>query len=418
MKISKSHLLDGKTISITGSKSISNRLLILGKLFGDLKIENLSNSQDTQLLQKALNEDSETVDIHHAGTAMRFLTSFYAIQEGRKTILTGSERMKQRPIKPLVDALRELGAEINYLENEGFPPLEIHGKRIEKNFVKIPANISSQFITSLLLIGASLEKGLEIELKGEITSRSYIKMTLKILKDIGIESRFERNSIKILSSETSLYNKQLEKHFHTSKIKHYTVESDWSSASYFYSLAAIGKKRIHLKSFYAYSLQGDSALKNIYLKFFGVNTISDAAEHLISLVPDNNFKYPEKFVLDMNDCPDIAQTVCVTCVALKLPFEISGLGTLKVKETDRLVALQNELEKIGCKTEISENSIKSLEFFEPENDISIATYNDHRMAMSFAPFALVKELDIQNEDVVEKSYPDFWTDFFEITEEL
>ena len=273
-------------------------------------------------------------------------------------------------------------------------------------------------MTSLLFIGASVEYGLEIELKGEIKSRSYIKMTLIILKDIGIESRFERNSIKILSSETSLYNKQLEKHFHTSKIKHYTVESDWSSAPYFYSLAAIGKKRIHLKSFYAYSLQGDSALKNIYLKFFGVNTISDAAEHLISLVPDNNFKYPEKFVLDMNDCPDIAQTVCVTCVALKLPFEISGLGTLKVKETDRLVALQNELEKIGCKTEITQNSIKSLEFFESNSEISIATYNDHRMAMSFAPFALVKELDIQNEDVVEKSYPDFWTDFFEITEKL
>ncbi|PPZ91203.1 3-phosphoshikimate 1-carboxyvinyltransferase [Cloacibacterium normanense] len=416
MKISKSHLLDGKTISITGSKSISNRLLILGKLFGDLKIENLSNSQDTQLLQKALNEDSEIVDIHHAGTAMRFLTSFYAIQEGRKTILTGSERMKQRPIKPLVDALRELGAEINYLESEGFPPLEIHGKKIEKNFVKIPANISSQFITSLLLIGASLENGLEIDLQGEITSRSYIKMTLKILKDIGVETHFEGNTIKILSAASSLSNQKLDRHYHSSKIKHYIVESDWSSASYFYSLVAIGKKKMHLKSFYAHSLQGDSALKEIYLKFFGVNTISDAGENKITLLPDTHFQYPEKFVLDMNDCPDIAQTVCVTCVALKLPFEISGLGTLKVKETDRLVALQNELEKIGCRTEITENSIKSLEFFESNSEISIATYNDHRMAMSFAPFALVKELDIQNEDVVEKSYPDFWTDFFEITE--
>lgn len=418
MKISKSHLLEGKTISITGSKSISNRLLILGKLFGDLKIENLSNSQDTQLLQKALNKDSEIVDIHHAGTAMRFLTSFYAIQEGRKTILTGSERMKQRPIKPLVDALRELGAEINYLENEGFPPLEIQGKKIEKNFVKIPANISSQFITSLLLIGASLENGLEIELQGEITSRSYIKMTLKILKDIGVETHFEGNTIKILSAASSLSNQKLDRHYHSSKIKHYNVESDWSSASYFYSLVAIGKKKMHLKSFYAHSLQGDSALKEIYLKFFGVNTISDAGENKITILPDTHFQYPEKFVLDMNDCPDIAQTVCVTCVALKLPFEISGLGTLKVKETDRLVALQNELEKIGCRTEITENSIKSLEFFEPENDISIATYNDHRMAMSFAPFALVKELYIQNENVVEKSYPDFWKDFFEITERL
>lgn len=366
MKIEKVKLLDGKTVAITGSKSISNRLLILGKLFGDLKIENLSNSQDTQLLQKALNEDSETVDIHHAGTAMRFLTSFYAIQEGRKTILTGSERMKQRPIKPLVDALRELGAEINYLENEGFPPLEIHGKKIEKNFVKIPANISSQFITSLLLIGASLESGLEIELLGEITSRSYIKMTLKILKDIGIETHFEGNFIKILSSNSSLLNKQLDIHYHSSKIKLYTVESDWSSASYFYSLAAIGKKNILLKSFYASSLQGDSALMDIYWKFFGVNTISDAAEHLITLIPDVHFRYPEKMVLNMNDCPDIAQTVCVTCVALKIPFEISGLGTLKVKETDRLVALQNELEKIGCQTEITENSIKSLAFFEPK----------------------------------------------------
>lgn len=418
MKIGKVKLLDGKTIAITGSKSISNRLLILGKLFGDLKIENLSNSQDTQLLEKALSEKSEMVDIHHAGTAMRFLTSFFSVQEGKKTILTGSARMKQRPIKPLVDALRELGAEINYLENEGFPPLEIHGKKIEKNFVKIPANISSQFITSLLLVGASLENGLEIELDGEITSRSYIKMTLKILKDIGIETHFERNTIKILSSNSSLLNQQMDAHFHSSRIKHYTVESDWSSASYFYSLVAIGKKKMHLKSFYTYSLQGDSALKEIYLKFFGVNTISDAAEHLITLVPDAHFHYPEKLFLNMNDCPDIAQTVCVTCVALKLPFEISGLGTLKVKETDRLVALQNELEKIGCKTEITENSIKSLEFFESKKDISIATYNDHRMAMSFAPFALVKELDIQNEDVVEKSYPDFWEDFFEITEKL
>lgn len=416
MKIEKVNLLDGKTIAITGSKSISNRLLVLGKLFGDLKIENLSNSQDTQLLQKALDEESEIVDIHHAGTAMRFLTSFYAIQEGRKTILTGSARMKQRPIKPLVDALRDLGAEINYLENEGFPPLEIHGKKIEQNFVKIPANISSQFITSLLLIGASLENGLEIELKGEITSRSYIKMTLKILKDIGVETHFEGNKIKILSPKSSLMNQKLNVHYHSSRIKHYTVESDWSSASYFYSLAAIGLKRIHLKSFYAFSLQGDSALKKIYLKNFGVNTISDSAEHLITLVPDASFSYPEKLILDMNDCPDIAQTVCVTCAALKLPFEISGLGTLKVKETDRLVALQNELEKIGCKTEITENSIKSLTFFEPKDDISIATYNDHRMAMSFAPFALVKELNIENEDVVEKSYPDFWRDFFEITE--
>ena len=418
MKISKSHLLDGKTISITGSKSISNRLLILGKLFGDLKIENLSNSQDTQLLQKALNEDAETLDIHHAGTAMRFLTSFYAIQEDRKTILTGSERMKQRPIKPLVDALRELGAEINYLENEGFPPLEIHGKKIEKNFVKIPANISSQFITSLLLIGASLENGLEIELQGEITSRSYIKMTLKILKDIGVETHFEGNTIKILSAASSLSNQKLDRHYHSSKIKHYIVESDWSSASYFYSLAAIGRKDIDLKSFKTYSMQGDSALKQIYWDFFGVNTITDEADFTISLCPEESYQRPKKVVLDMNDCPDIAQTVCVTATALLMPFHLTGLATLKVKETDRLVALQNELIKIGCQTEITEDSITSIGFTKPYEEISIKTYNDHRMAMSFAPYCLIKELTIEHAEVVEKSYPDFWTDFNKVTEQI
>lgn len=418
MKLEKSTLLENKTIEISGSKSISNRLLILQKLFGDIKVENLSNAQDTALLQKALSENSEIIDIHHAGTAMRFLTSYFAIQEGKKTILTGSERMKQRPIKPLVDALRSLGAEINYLENEGFPPLEIFGKNLENNQVKIPANISSQFITSLILIAPALKNGLEIELLGKITSRSYLKMTLKILKDLGFESRFEGNFIKILSAHSSLLNQQLDVNYHSSKISHYTVESDWSSASYFYSLAAIGRKHLHLKSFRSFSLQGDSVLKEIYWNYFGVNTISDDAENKISLFPEPNFPFPEQLVLDMNDCPDIAQTVCVTCVALKIPFEIFGLGTLKVKETDRLIALKNELEKIGCRTEITENSIKSIEFFEPTDEISIATYNDHRMAMSFAPFCLVKELEIQNEEVVEKSYPDFWKDFFEITEKI
>lgn len=418
MKLEKVQLRSDQTVHIAGSKSISNRLLILKHLFGNIKLENLSNSQDTELLQKALNEIEEVVDIHHAGTAMRFLTSYFAIKEGKKTVLTGSSRMKQRPIHPLVDALRQLGAQINYLENEGFPPLEIQGRKIEKKKVKIQANLSSQFITSLILIGGSLEQGLEIELEGEITSLPYLKMTLKILKEVGIENHFEGHVIRILSAKSSLAYHQSDVHYHSSKIKHYTVESDWSSASYHYSLAAIGKRNLHLKSFYGHSLQGDSVLKEIYLQFFGVNTISDTAEHLISLVPDLGFQLPEKLELNMNDCPDIAQTVCVTCAALKMPFEISGLGTLKVKETDRLVALQNELQKIGCKTDITENTIKSVEFFEPTEEISIATYNDHRMAMSFAPFALVKELEIQNEDVVAKSYPDFWRDFFEITEKI
>ena len=191
MFLEHSQLKENKTIEISGSKSISNRLLILHQLFDNILIQNLSNSQDTQLLQAALQSDSDIIDIHHAGTAMRFLTSYYAIQEGKTVVLTGSERMKQRPIKFLVDALRDLGAEISYLENEGFPPLKISGKKILKSTVRIPANISSQFITSLMLIGAKLENGLQIKLEGTVTSKPYLKMTLKILRTVGINNHWE-----------------------------------------------------------------------------------------------------------------------------------------------------------------------------------------------------------------------------------
>ena len=407
MQLEKSKLIGNQTIEISGSKSISNRLLILHQLFENIEIKNLSNSQDTQLLKKALNSDSEIIDIHHAGTAMRFLTSYFAIQEGKTVILTGSERMKQRPIKFLVDALRNLGAEISYLEKEGFPPLKIVGKKLEKNSVTISANISSQFISSLMLIGAKLENGLEIILEGKATSKPYLDMTLKILRTVGITNRWEGNIIKI-----DPYN-QTEKHFQNIP---FIVESDWSSASYFYSLAAISRETINLNSFKPYSLQGDSALREIYWKFFGVNTISEGSEAKISLFPEQYFNFPEKIILNMNDCPDIAQTLCVTATAMKIPFEITGLETLKVKETDRLLALKNELFKIGCISEITDDSIISVKFFEPNDNISIATYNDHRMAMSFAPFCLIKELNIENEEVVEKSYPDFWKDFKKIIE--
>lgn len=410
MLLKKSKLIGNQTIEISGSKSISNRLLILHQLFNNIEIKNLSNSQDTQLLEKALNSNSEIIDIHHAGTAMRFLASYFSIQEGKTVVLTGSERMKQRPIKFLVDALRELGAEISYLEKEGFPPLKITGKKIEKNTVTISANISSQFISSLMLIGAKLENGLEIILEGKVTSKPYLEMTLKILRTVGIANHWEGNTIKIEPIDS---NNHAEKHLQNIP---FIVESDWSSASYFYSLAAISRETINLKSFKPYSLQGDSALKEIYWDFFGVNTISEGAEAKISLLPEHYFNFPEKIVLNMNDCPDIAQTLCVTATALKIPFEITGLETLKVKETDRLLALKNELFKIGCISEITDDSIVSVKFFEPNENISIATYNDHRMAMSFAPYCLVKEINIENEDVVEKSYPDFWTDLKKIIE--
>ncbi|WP_143884954.1 3-phosphoshikimate 1-carboxyvinyltransferase [Chryseobacterium binzhouense] len=402
-KLEKSKLQRNQTIQISGSKSISNRLLILESLFSNIKIGNLSNSQDTQLLKKALSSESETIDIHHAGTAMRFLTSYFSIQEGKTTILTGSGRMKERPIKNLVTALKSLGAEIEYLENEGFPPLKIIGKKIIQSKVDVPANISSQFITSLLLIAGKLENGLEINLVGEVTSRSYIEMTLDVLTKFGIKNSFVGNTIKV---ESFINN-------HSSTI-YYEVESDWSSASYFYSFAAIGRETIQLKSFNKESTQGDSAIAKIYKDFFGIKTAFTKKEHQLTIQPIEDFQLPEKIILDMNNCPDIAQTLCVTASALKIPFEISGLGTLKVKETDRLSALHNELKKLGVETEISDSTIQSLSFKSPQENISIKTYQDHRMAMSFAPFCLIKELNIEDESVVEKSYPLFWKDLSEL----
>ncbi|MBO6183843.1 MAG: 3-phosphoshikimate 1-carboxyvinyltransferase [Chryseobacterium sp.] len=405
MKLEKSELKENKTIQISGSKSISNRLLILESLFSNIKIGNLSNSQDTQLLKKALSQETEIVDIHHAGTAMRFLTSYYSIQDGKTTILTGSGRMKERPIKNLVTALQNLGVEIEYLENEGFPPLKIIGRKITETKVDVPANISSQFITSLLLIAGKLENGLEINLIGEVTSRSYIEMTLDILTKFGIKNSFVGNTIKVESNIK-----------HQLPTINYEVESDWSSASYFYSFAALGRETIHLKSFYKQSTQGDSAIADIYETFFGIKTIFTEDEHKLTLQPIENFQFPEKIILDMNNCPDIAQTLCVTAAALKIPFDISGLGTLRVKETDRILALYNELQKLGTETKITDLTIKSTSFNEAQEHISIKTYQDHRMAMSFAPFCLFKELNIEDENVVEKSYPMFWEDLSKLLE--
>lgn len=400
MILNKSRLIANQNIQICGSKSISNRLLILNALFNNVKIDNLSDSQDTELLQKALESKNQVIDIHHAGTAMRFLTSYFAIQDSREVILTGSERMKQRPIKFLVDALKDLGADIEYLENEGYPPLKIKGKKIVKSNVKIPAHISSQFITSLLLIGAKLPNGLTIELEGKITSKPYIEMTLNILRDVGIQCDFIGQTISV----QKLIDDNIKSH-----VYFHEVESDWSSASYYYSLAAISGENISLKSFKQNSYQGDSKLMKIYWENFGVNTIIDSSENTCSLIPEPK-ELPNKIELDMNDCPDIAQTVCVTATALRIPFSIKGLSTLKMKETDRLLALQNELKKLGCETEITEDSIQSISFSEPNDKISIETYNDHRMAMSFAPFCLIKKLNIEQPEVVEKSYPKFWED--------
>ncbi|MDO4764010.1 MAG: 3-phosphoshikimate 1-carboxyvinyltransferase [Flavobacteriaceae bacterium] len=407
MHLSKLQLLPNQCIQISGSKSESNRLLILQKLWGDFEVKNLSNSQDTQLLKKALESKDETIDIHHAGTAMRFLTSYFAIQEGKTTILTGSKRMKERPIHHLVSALRSLGADIQYLENEGFPPLKINGKKLTKNFVKIPANISSQFISSLILIGSQLENGLTIQLEGEITSRPYLEMTLKQLSELrGIHLKCNSEQMICIPPLSKTENQ-------TPKIT-FVVESDWSSASYFYSMVAIGRENIYLKHFKENSLQGDAILVDIYRGFFGVETIFNDNES-IELHPKQQFEFPKRIELNMKHCPDLAQTICITASALNIHFKINGLSTLKIKETDRLLALHNELLKIGVETKITENSIESITFSKPQSSISIATYNDHRMAMSLAPYALVAPLEIQNPEVVEKSYPNFWRDFKAIT---
>ena len=394
--LQKSVIHPSSTVQITGSKSESNRLLLLQALYPEIKIENLSNSDDSQLMQKALASSDEVIDIHHAGTAMRFLTAYFSIQEGRETILTGSKRMKERPIKILVDALRDLGADISYMENEGFPPLKIMGKKLTKSAVTLQANVSSQYISALLLIGSNLLDGLELTLDGKITSVPYIMMTLSLLNEIGIKTSFNDNIISVSSGSQVLEaNSQL------------TVESDWSSASYYYSIAALSEAgtEIKLSSYKKDSLQGDSALAEIY-KSFGVETTFDEA----SITLKKKSITLEPIRLNLQNSPDIAQTIAVTCFGLGLACELTGLHTLKIKETDRLVALKTEIEKLGGRVSITDNSLTLKPSSTIENSVAIDTYNDHRMAMAFAPMALKTEIKINDADVVSKSYPDFWND--------
>lgn len=388
-------------IFISGSKSESNRLLILNALFDDsIEIKNLSNSEDSQLLQNALKNSGNEIDIHHAGTAMRFLTAYLSTQENREVILTGSERMKQRPIGILVDALNSLGAEISYLENEGFPPLKIIGKKIEKDFVELDANVSSQYITALMLIAPKLENGLTIQLNGKITSLPYLLMTVELLERIGIQIERNENVFRI-HPKTEIEKQAI------------TVESDWSSASYFYSLAALSKNpEIKINSYFQNSLQGDSALIEIYKNHFGVE--SEFIENQIILSKDLNFK-PETLNLNLNNTPDIAQTIAVTCAGLKVKCKLTGLETLSIKETDRLNALKNELKKVGTLVEITNDSLEIINFTSINEIPQIETYNDHRMAMSFAPLCLLMDLEIKNPDVITKSYPDFWSDLEKLT---
>ncbi|MBT8244238.1 MAG: 3-phosphoshikimate 1-carboxyvinyltransferase [Winogradskyella sp.] len=388
-------------IAITGSKSEANRLLVLQALYPSIKIENLSNSDDSQLMQKALASNEEVIDIHHAGTAMRFLTAYFSIQEGKETILTGSKRMKERPIAILVEALNSLGADISYLENEGFPPLKIRGKKLTKHKVMLKANVSSQYTSALLLIASSLENGLELTLDGKITSVPYIKMTLSLLDQIGVKNSFEGNVITINSKQDKLKSQTL------------IVESDWSSASYFYSIIALSKvgAKIELSSYKKDSLQGDSVLSNIY-KQFGVET--RYSENKITLHKVSEIDTDISIDLDLSNAPDIAQTIVVTAFGLGLDCSLIGLHTLKIKETDRLEALKAELSKLGAKVKVTDNFLNLRASDKINSGVIIETYNDHRMAMAFAPLALKTSIFIKEAQVVSKSYPDFWKDLKQI----
>lgn len=388
-------------IKITGSKSETNRLLLLQALYPNIAIENTSNSDDSEVMisilknSKLETQNSKIFDVHHAGTAMRFLTAFFAIQENKEIILTGSSRMKERPIKILVEALQQLGAEIYYEENEGFPPIKIIGKKLSQNKVSLSADVSSQYISALLLIAPKLENGLELKLEGEITSVPYIKMTIALLNEIGVETSFENNII-IIKPKSSIVNCQL------------SIESDWSSASYYYSIVAISEigTEIKLSSYKKNSFQGDSILVEIY-KNLGVETVYEVNTILLRKISNCQLSIIN---YHLNNSPDIAQTIAVTAFALGIGCHLTGLYTLKIKETDRLEALKNELSKLGASISVTNDSLTLETASKIIEKITVKTYQDHRMAMAFAPLALKTSIIIEDAEVVSKSYPTFWND--------
>jgi 3-phosphoshikimate 1-carboxyvinyltransferase len=402
LKLNQSTCNLQSAISITGSKSETNRLLLLQALYPNITLENTSNSDDSEVMIKALSSkpnaiNTELVEVHHAGTAMRFLTAYFAQKEGIEVVLTGSSRMQERPIEILVDALKQLGADIEYVNNYGFPPLSIWGKKIIKNKVSLPANVSSQYISALLLIAPKLENGLELTLEGKITSVPYINMTLALLNEIGVETSFVGNKITVCHTELAEVPQLI------------TIESDWSSASYFYSIVALSEigTQITLSSYKQNSLQGDSVLVEIY-KNFGVQTVFNSNKTIS--ITKVNIPTKASINLDLNYSPDIAQTIVVTCFALRVGCHLSGLHTLKIKETDRLLALETELTKLGAQISVSDASLTLEIATKINSDIKIATYQDHRMAMAFAPLALKTNIIIEDAEVVSKSFPTFWED--------
>ena len=382
-------------INISGSKSESNRLLTLRAYTSFFNINNLSDSDDTKTMISSLKSDKEEINIGHAGTAMRFLTSYYSSILNSSKILTGSSRMKERPILILVEALNNLGADIEYIDKKGYPPIKINGKLIDGNEIALPADVSSQYISSLMMLGVSINQGLKIKLSTKITSLPYINMTKKIIERIGgiVDIKPDEIIIKQLVSN---------------KIPDQIVESDWSSASYFYSLVALSDSSdITLSSFFNNSIQGDSRILDIYEQF-GVETkfLNDKI-----YLKKNNIDLPDSISINLRDNPDLAQTIVVTCLGLGVNCKLEGLHTLKLKETDRLLALKREIEKFEVDSiTISNQSIILKNNSELKSGVSINTYDDHRMAMSFAPLSMINPIIIINPEVVSKSYLNFWND--------
>lgn len=395
------------SIQLPSSKSICNRALIIWALSKGCKsIDNLSDCDDTRVMVRALENMPDTIDIMAAGTAMRFLTAFLSVTEGEHTI-TGTERMRQRPIKILVDALRSIGADIEYTENEGFPPLKIKGTRLEGKEITLPGDVSSQYISALMMIGPILKNGLKLKLTGNIISRPYINLTIEIMKEFGGKAEWEKDNVIVI-------------HPQNYKPVPYYVESDWSAASYWYEIAALSEDAcIELPGLFEKSFQGDSKVAELFEQL-GVKT--EYADKHITLSKSRNIT--ERLEYDFVNQPDLAQTFVVTCCMLEIPFRFSGLQSLKIKETDRMAALMNEMKKLGYVISESEGSILEWngERCESETTPAIDTYEDHRMAMAFAPAALkLKNIRINNPQVVSKSYPGFWNDLtkagFNIMEE-
>jgi 3-phosphoshikimate 1-carboxyvinyltransferase len=390
------------SINLPSSKSISNRLLILNELWGhDLQLSHLSEAEDTVVLQKALqnikSHRKAIIDIGHAGTNFRFLTALLALTPGEWT-LTGSERLQQRPIRELVEALQELGADITYLKNEFCAPLLIKGNILKGGKITIKSSVSSQFISALVMVAPLLENGLSVQLEGEVVSRPYIDMTIKLMQSTGLSIERKGSNINVFEKKNPLREKA------------FVVESDWSAASYWYAFVALSQSgRVELKGLQQNSLQGDAVLEELFLKF-GVTTRFTPNGVLLEKQETNA---PTVFEYDFTDCPDIAQTLMLVCAALGVEAKLTGLSTLKGKESNRLEAMQIELAKLSIRAELGENT-----FYLPAQhkvafpeEVIFDTYNDHRMAMCLAPIALlVEKICFREHEVVKKSYPRFWSD--------